>query len=74
MLREPTSELEAFRAYIDEAISTDSNISPEECLKEWRATVQAIQEGLEDVVAGRTQSLEEFDRQFRTEHNIDSNG
>ena len=74
MLHEPTSELEAFRAYIDEAILSNSGISPEQCLKEWRETVQAIQEGLADVAAGRTQSLEEFDRQFRTEHNVESNG
>jgi putative addiction module CopG family antidote len=37
----------------------------------WRdQEVAAIQEGIEDMEAGRTKPLREFDREFRKRHNI----
>ncbi len=38
------------------------------------ATSEAIREGLADVAAGRTKSLEEFDRDFRRRHDISVRG
>jgi hypothetical protein len=53
------------------------DLSPEEVLRLWRTenreytdTVDAIREGLEDVEAGRVQPFEQFDREFRRQHDI----
>ena len=53
------------------------DLPPEEVLRLWRTqnqeyahTVDAIREGLEDVKAGRVQSFEQFDREFRRQHDI----
>jgi len=35
-----------------------------------RETLAAIQEGLADIEAGRTQPFEDFDREFRTRHGM----
>ena len=48
-------------------------MSPEEVVALWRAeqeSLAAIRRGLADVAAGRTMSLEEFDRDFRQRHAI----
>jgi len=66
---EKNKDLKAFSVYLDEIVQTNSNISPEECLTEWRATIAAIQAGLDDVAAGRTTPLDQFDREFRDRHN-----
>jgi predicted transcriptional regulator len=44
-----------------------------DALKAWvdqQESRRAIQEGFDDIAAGRTQSFEEFDREFRRRHGI----
>lgn len=74
-LSKPTG-LESFHEFVGKQLSSESAVlmSPEEALALWRQeqeTLAAIREGLEDVAAGRTKSLEEFDRDFRQRHDIE---
>jgi hypothetical protein len=71
---EPT-KLQSFHRFVSKKLEADAavNLSPEEALAQWREeqeTLAAIREGLADVEAGRTKSLEEFDRDFRQRHGI----
>lgn len=73
---EPTV-LESFHRFIGQQLQTDAAIgmSPEQALAMWREhqeSAAAIREGLADIEAGRTRSLDEFDDAFRTRHGIES--
>lgn len=67
---------ESFHRFVERQLASEaaSSMSPEEALALWREeqeTLAAIREGLSDVSAGRTKSLEEFDRDFRRRHGIE---
>lgn len=69
------SGLESFHRFIEKQLASKTTglISPEEALKRWReeqVSLAAIREGLADIEAGRTKSLEDFDRDFRKRHGI----
>lgn len=71
----PTSTLESFHQFVGQqlASATSEPMSPEQALALWRQRqddLAAIREGLADVKAGRTKSLEEFDRDFRLRHGL----
>lgn len=81
MSMQVSSDLLRFHQFIGEKLSNGGlALSPEAALDEWRvqnpspeeraATFQAVQEALEDIAAGRTQSLENFDQEFRRNHNM----
>ena len=72
-----TSDVQDFHLFLSEQIAVGTEKSPEELLASWRArqrefdeTVIAIREGLDDVAAGRTTSLEAFEREFRQRHDL----
>lgn len=75
--RSPT-EFERYHQFQEGLLAQGrKDLSPEEVLRLWRTqnqeyadTVDAIREGLEDVEAGRVQSFEQFDREFRRQHDI----
>ena len=74
-LSEPTG-LESFHNFVGKQLASEAAVlmSPEEALALWRAeqdTIAAIREGLEDVAAGPTKTLAEFDRDFRQRHGIE---
>ena len=74
-LSEPTG-LESFHRFVGKQLASEAAVlmSPEEALVLWREeqeTLAAIREGLEDVAAGRTKTLEAFDRDFRQRHGIE---
>lgn len=74
-LSEPSS-LKSFHNFIGKQLAPEATVlmSPEEALALWREeqeALAAIREGLDDVAAGRTKSLEEFDRDFRQRHGIE---
>lgn len=63
--------LRSFQEYLSRQIEAD--LSPEEVVARWReeqATVAAVREALADVSSGRTQTLEEFDAEFRRRHGL----
>jgi hypothetical protein len=69
--------LESFRSFVDRQLAAPGGnlMSPEQALAAWReeqATLSAIREGLADVEAGRTMSVEEFEADFRHRHGIAS--
>jgi hypothetical protein len=75
MIQPKPNVLESFHRFIGQQLESDAAIgmSPEQALAQWREqqeTIAAIQEGLVDVEAGRTKSLDEFDRGFRERHGI----
>jgi hypothetical protein len=72
--QEPTT-LESFHRFVGKQLETNAavDMSPERAVALWREeqeTLAAIHEGLDDVAAGRTMPLEEFDRKFRQKHGI----
>jgi uncharacterized protein with von Willebrand factor type A (vWA) domain len=75
---ESKSELESFHRFLGEQLAGGgADLTPEECLDLWQTqrreraeTMEAIRQGLSDIAAGRLQSLEDFDRDFRTRHHI----
>ena len=72
---EPTG-LESFHNFVGKQLASEAAVlmSPEEALALWREeqeTLAAIREGLDDMSAGRTKSLEDFDREFRQRHGIE---
>ena len=74
-LSEPTG-LESFHRFVGKQLASEAAVlmSPEEALALWREeqeVLAAIREGLDDVTAGRTKSLEVFDRDFRQRHGIE---
>lgn len=75
--REPTT-LESFHRFLGKQLETEAAIdmSPEQALEIWREeweTLAAIREGLEDVAAGRTASLQEFKDEFHRKHGVPDN-
>jgi hypothetical protein len=74
----PPTELEMFHQFQEDLLEQGHrDLAPEEVLSLWQTcrddyaeTVRAIQEGLDDVAAGRVQPLDEFQREFRAKHNI----
>jgi hypothetical protein len=81
MSTQVSSDLLRFHQFIGEKLSNGGlSLSPEDALDEWRAqspfpeekaaTIQAVREALQDIAAGHTQSLEDFDQEFRRNHNM----
>jgi len=76
-MRSPqTTTLESFHQFVGRQLSTDAaaRLSPEQVLVLWRErqeSLGAIRDGMADVDAGRTKSLEEFDRDFRLRHGLE---
>lgn len=78
----PMTELRAFHQFVGEKLSNGSaDFLPEEVLDEWRQLhpepfddeddVAAIQAALDDVANGdKGVPFDEFDREFRRQHNI----
>jgi hypothetical protein len=78
------NELESFHRFLgDQLARGDSTLSPEECLKLWRAQnpsedafeaeAQAIREAIDDMRAGDVgQPLQEFLLEFRAQRSIPS--
>ncbi len=75
-----SKELRDFHAFLGQKLSNGvADVTPEEALDEWRAShpeaeeddVAAIQAALDDVANGDTgMPFDEFDREFRKQHNI----
>jgi len=68
--------LQSFHIFVEKQLASKStsHMSPEEALAAWReeqANLAAIRDGLEDIAAGRTKSLDDFDRDFRRRHGIE---
>jgi hypothetical protein len=78
------NELANFHQFIGQQLaSKHTNLSPEDALDLWREqnpcpdedaeTIAAIRESLANLEAGeRGVTIEEFDREFRRRHNLDS--
>lgn len=75
------NDLKAFRDFANTKLSNGgANLTLEDALDLWeyenspeaerQATVRAIQLGLDDMHAGRTRPVEEFDREFRERHGL----
>jgi len=69
------STLASFHQFIGEQLHSDAgvSISPEQALALWRdrqGTIEAVREGLADVAAGRTKSLDQFCQEFEKRHGI----
>ncbi len=70
-----TRTLESFHRFIGEQLQSDAatQMTPEQALALWRERqecVEAIQEGLADIEAGRTKPVDEFMADFRARHGI----
>lgn len=75
MSRSEPHTLEKFHRFIGEQLQSETaaQMSPEQALALWRERqecVQAIQQGLADVEAGRTKPLDEFLADFQARHGI----
>jgi hypothetical protein len=78
-------ELRRFHRFLGDKLKNEGiDLSPEEALDEWRQQhpesqsfedeVGAIQEALDDVARGDSgMSIEEFDREFRKQHDLPAN-
>ena len=69
--------LQSFHQFLVKQLESDSAelMSPEQALALWREeqdSITAIREGIADADAGRTKSLDEFDRDFRQRHGLES--
>lgn len=64
-------ELKSFTEFVSAQMELDDTLSLELCLDRWRAeqeraeTIAAVKRGVADMEAGRFQTLEEFDAEFR---------
>jgi hypothetical protein len=72
----PSSPLAEFHQFVGSQLLLEEGplITPEAVLARWREqqeTLAAIREGLADIEAGRTVSLEDFDSEFRQRHGIE---
>lgn len=68
--------LQSFHQFVAKQLESDATavMSPEEVLALWHAeqeSIAEIREGLADVDAGRTKSLDEFDRDFRKRRGLE---
>jgi hypothetical protein len=81
MATESMKELREFHNFLEQMLRTGGpELSPEEALDEWRREhpqdisdeeLAAIREALDDIAKGdRGMSFDEFDRGFRTRHNL----
>ncbi len=75
MTNPPKTDLEGFHRFVGRLLASQAArlISPEEAIKLWREeqkSLRFIQEGLDDIAAGRTKSVEQFDRDFRERHGL----
>lgn len=71
-----TSTLERFHRFLGEQLQLhpEMKLSPEQALALWHdreKALAAIQEGLADIEAGRTITLEEFKREFAAKYGVD---
>ncbi|MEI8379920.1 MAG: hypothetical protein WCJ09_07320 [Planctomycetota bacterium] len=69
------SGLESFHKFVGKQLASEAAVlmSPEEVLALWRIkqeNLAGIREGLDDVSAGKTKTLEMFDHDFRQRHGI----
>jgi predicted transcriptional regulator len=67
--------LEQFHQFIGEQLQSDgtAHMTPEQALAAWRErqdSIAGIQEGLADIEAGRTKSLDDFLAEFQARHGI----
>ena len=70
-----THTLEDFHRFIGEQLRSDAaaKMSPEQALALWRErheSIEAIEEGLADVEAGRTRPLDQFLADFEVRHAV----
>ena len=68
--------LQSFHEFVGKQLESDAAVlmSPEEAVALWREqqeSIAAIREGLEDIDAGRTVPLDEFDSDFRARHGLE---
>lgn len=77
MATNTAKQLKNFHRFIGDQLQNGGpTMSPEECLTLWRVeqeradTLAGIQEGLDDLKAGRVRPIEAFDTEFRRKHNI----
>jgi hypothetical protein len=68
-------ELNQFTRFAEQKLNGELNgLSLEDCLRAWREaqeedeTIAAIQEGLDDVAAGRFKTIAEVDAEIRQQH------
>lgn len=69
------SELECFHRFVGKLLASQvpNMVSPEAAITLWREeqeSLRSIQEGLDDIAAGRTKSVAQFDRDFRERHGL----
>lgn len=71
------TDLEAFYSFIGQSLKQgEKEAQPEAVLRKWREerameeSCAAIMEGLADIEAGRCQSLEDFDLEFRERNGL----
>ncbi|MGE3818346.1 MAG: hypothetical protein AB7I30_02835 [Isosphaeraceae bacterium] len=83
MAAERVNDLRAFKEFIEEKLLVGRvDVTPEEALSHWEIenqtdeereeTLQAIQEGLEDMRAGRTRDAREVLAELRRKYNLGS--
>lgn len=83
MASERANDLRAFKGFIEDKLANGgAELTLEEALVYWdienqtdeerEATLRSIREGLADVEAERTRPFEQFDREFRSKHGLDS--
>jgi predicted transcriptional regulator len=77
MSMQSLSEAESFYSYVGDALNRGEGQLPLVAIvQKWQAeremeeSCAAIREGLSDIEAGRVQSLEDFDREFRSQHGL----
>ncbi len=74
------SELATFHRFVADQLAEGPELTPEECLRVWRAehptteeltgSVVAVKRALEQAQRGEGKSLDDFDRDFRARHGI----
>jgi hypothetical protein len=67
--------LQSFHRFVGKQLELESGslLTPDEALALWheeQATLAAVREGLADVAAGRTKSLDEFERDMRQKYDF----
>jgi predicted transcriptional regulator len=76
MATDTRSELQDFQSFISRQLDNAGPApSPEACLQLWRErfeVLEAVEEGMADAAAGRTQSLEEFLEELHSWTNADA--
>jgi hypothetical protein len=75
-MHSPTDAEAFLNFYVNSLDQGGRQLPPEEIVRKWRAeremeeSCAAIREGLADIEAGRVQSLEDFDREFRERNGL----